>query len=193
MLRYELVPDLPRLAGAARVTRGAAAAVVRHGPWLETHERFFAEGAWTGEFGRGGLADATVLVGSGGVAGRDGVVFAGPTHTLERLQVLRTAEWVLVSNSLTFLLAEANDAPDPFYWFYDMDIIPIICGLKRHRRGLPTRRGATVSLFYHCNIRVDRELSVHVLPKPEPPAFRDYRHYVDFLREGPPALRQQHG
>ena len=58
---------IPKLGWCAHLRRGKAVAHVYHGPWVETRDDWFVEGAWTGPFERGELDNALFLVGSGGV------------------------------------------------------------------------------------------------------------------------------
>jgi len=58
---------IPRLGWCAPLRRGSGVAHVYHGPWVETRDDWFVEGAWTGQFEIGELDDALFLVGSGGV------------------------------------------------------------------------------------------------------------------------------
>ena len=46
---------LPRLAWCAHLRRGSGVARVYHGPWVETRDDWFVEGAWTGPFEEGQL------------------------------------------------------------------------------------------------------------------------------------------
>ncbi len=42
--------------------------------WVETHPRFFFEGAWNGDFPSGDASKATVCLGSGGTLDEEGVI-----------------------------------------------------------------------------------------------------------------------
>jgi len=90
---------IPALAWLLRVKRDGCA-LVEHGDWVETRERFFCEGAWSDSpFARGAFADASVFVGSGASLDDDGnLVLVTATNTIERLQVLRLGDKVLASN-----------------------------------------------------------------------------------------------
>ena len=57
---------LPRLAWCAKIARGSGAVVVEHGDWVETGEAFFAEGAWNRPVDDARMAEAEVMLGSGG-------------------------------------------------------------------------------------------------------------------------------
>jgi hypothetical protein len=69
---------------------------------VETREDRFFEGAWDGPVEGGAFDEATTFVGSGGRVDGDRVIFAGATHKLERLQSVRVADTLYVSNSLPF-------------------------------------------------------------------------------------------
>ncbi|HUG80995.1 MAG TPA: hypothetical protein VML01_04995 [Bryobacterales bacterium] len=183
VFEFECVDSLPLLAWCARV-ESAGVVRVRHGPGVEVRNDAFVEGAWDGEFGAMAFDEAIGLAGSGGRLRGDGVVFASPFHPLEYLYVLAIKDALLVSNSLAFVFAEADDRPDIRYYNYFFDL------LKHARRGLPnlpialpTAGGRRIRPFQVCNLRVDRDLTYHEIPKPLPAApacYGDY--YGELLR-----------
>ena len=86
-LTYKKYDDLPKLAWCAAIYRSGNVDVT-HGPWVETGDDFFCEGAWSGKFSEGDLS-GSVLMGSGAHIVNRALVVATPNHTLERLYVLR--------------------------------------------------------------------------------------------------------
>ena len=88
-LKFELISSLPHLAWCARVRRGEDVVLVRHGPWVETSEDCFFEGAWDGPFESRRFDEAVMLAGSGGRLIQVAIIFAAPTHMLERIQPSR--------------------------------------------------------------------------------------------------------
>src|SRR3954470_14396537 len=120
---FQLDDSLPRLAWCARVSRGADAVTVRHGPWVETSARLFFEGAWNAAFGEGNPSLATACFGSGGELLDRGIRFVTPTHMLERIHLMTVGDDVVVSNSLAFVLAETGEEVDPAYKFYHFDLM----------------------------------------------------------------------
>lgn len=173
---------IPALAWLLRVNRDGCA-LVEHGDWVETRERFFCEGAWSDSpFARGAFADASVFVGSGASLDDDGnLVLVTATNTIERLQVLRLGDEVLASNSLAFLLARSGDALDQGYKHYEWDFCSIIEGIDRYTRSVPTRGGRSVRLYYHCNVAIDRALRLIEKPKRRAAPFHSFAGYRDHL------------
>jgi hypothetical protein len=147
---------------------------------VEVADGFFCDGAWAGEFQHGEL-DRHLLLGSGGRLKGERVVFATPHHTMERLYTLRLPDALLVSNSLAFVFAQAEDAPDPRYLFYAGDIASIIHGLHRYQRTLPTRARRRVEMYAHCNVSIGSALEVREEPKSPSPTFVSYEDYTAFL------------
>ena len=80
---YQKADSLPRLAWCARLSRGSLEVPVRHGPWVETREDRFFEGAWEGDFGAGRFDEAVAFTGSGGIVGPTGTTFVGPVNSFE--------------------------------------------------------------------------------------------------------------
>lgn len=175
-------PHLPPLAWTARLVQKNPVVVVRHGSAVETRRSLFFEGAWDGEFSSGRFADALTFSGSGAVLTDEGVLFSSSTHTLDRLHLIRVADSLIVSNSLAFLFQEAEDSPDPAYWYYDADLSSIVEGLNRHRATIPTAHGNTIYLYYHCNVHVGSQLDTVKMSKRTPQPFGSYGEYVGFLR-----------
>jgi hypothetical protein len=187
--RFHRHDALPRLAWCASLRRRDATVDVHHGPWVEVAADWFVEGAWDGDFGIGEVASG-FLMGSGARLTGDGVVFAAPSHTLERLHLLRRGDVLFVSNSLVFVLAAAGDGLDPNHTAYRQDFESVIRGLDRYVRSLPTRAGRRVDIVYHANVAVDRDLAVHETPKAPVKEFASFADYTGFL-EGTVAAIQR--
>jgi hypothetical protein len=179
---YSRVDSLPPLAWCARVRRGSGDVTVSHGPWVETHESFFFEGAWNGDFAADRPSGASACFGSGGELLSEGVSFVTPTHMLERIQMAAVGDDLFVSNSLAFLLAATNDGMDPKQKFYHFELMSNMKGYRAYRESVRTRSGRQVRLFYHCNVVVKPDLSVDVRPKTLPPEFQSYEQYLGFLQ-----------
>src|SRR5262245_26573830 len=113
---------------------------VFHGPWVETADDFFFEGAWSGEF-QSPEFDTTQCMGSGGKISRGRLLISSPSHTLERIFLLRANRTLWISNSFAFVLACAQDNVHPRALLYSVKLASITNGLHRHARWLPTRNG----------------------------------------------------
>lgn len=182
-LVYRKSDWLPRLAWCAQIKKNESEVIVHHGPWVETNESAFFEGAWSGDFEDFGFIDSVACCGSGGKLTNNGITFATPTHTCEGLQIIQHEEDIFVSNSLAFVLVKADDSYREDYPFYHHDFYSIIDGLDKYVRNVPTRKNRCVDLFYHCNVHINHDLSVIEKPKINPPAFSHYDEYVEFLRK----------
>jgi hypothetical protein len=180
--RFQRLDTLPRLGWCARVTRGDDEVVVWHGPWVETRPGAFVEGVWDGPFAADGFDRAATFCGSGGRLDGDGVVFASATHLYEPIQSLRVGDALLVSNSVVFLLVEADDEPDPAYLHYGPDLLEYWrLGTAGGPKTFPTARGRRFERHHGRNLLVRPDLSLGLGEKPAPPAPRDYGEYVGQL------------
>jgi hypothetical protein len=179
---FKEIQGLPPLAWCAQFTQFESLVTVYHGRAVEIVSDFFFEGAWAGEFSDGGFDDATACVGSGGKITASGVLFATPSHMLERLHTIRVGDQLIVSNSLAFTLAVINDACDIMYRFYHFDLMSNMKGLRKYKDRIKTRKGNTVRIYYHCNFLVQSDLSIKKLMKHLPMPFTSFEHYVGFLR-----------
>src|SRR6185503_13245895 len=110
-LSFRQIDALPRLAWCATLVEGHDTVEVLHGPWVETADGFFCEGAWSGPFASREI-DSNILMGSGARVMGDTLMVSAPNHTLERLFVLRKRRTLLISNSFAFTLARAEDNVD---------------------------------------------------------------------------------
>lgn len=176
---------LPRLAWCASMTVGSDVAELWHGTWVETREGGYVEGAWDDDFAGGRFDQATALFGSGGRAETDGWHFATPTHMMAHLFALPLEGRLVISNSLAFLLAQAEDSLDPAHARYYFDFLR--CrrrGLRQPPAGytLPTARRRRIHLFIDTNILILPDLSLHLRPKTTGPAPTDFASYRDLLQ-----------
>ena len=187
---FKVSETLPHLAWCARISSKDSQVVIRHGDWVDVGEDFFFEGAWNGAFLQGAFTDATVCMGSGGTISADGIVFAAPTHTLERLQLIQTKDTIFVSNSLAFLLVEAGDWCDIAYKSYIRDITSITKGIRHFTKTIPTQEANVVHLYYYNNILVRPDLSVTLLEKRNPLPFSCYRDVCIFMQDALYELNQ---
>ncbi len=182
-LQYAISANLPSLAWCAVLDSDQPSVLVRHGPWVETRDESFVEGAWSGPYDDMGFSHALTFTGSGGLLTADGLLCATSTHSVEPLYVLRAGHQLHCSNTLPFVLASAHDDIDPNYRFYDVDLTSMAFGLGRHCSRIPTRRHNWVHLYYYCNILLSPDLSVHTQPKVQPRPFASFADYRALLED----------
>lgn len=157
---------------------------VRHGPWVETRDDWFAEGAWDGELSGDGLAGATFFTGTGARLEGDTVRFIGPTSMLDRLVSVRVGDALYVSNSLPGLLAVTEDRPDPAYPYYFWDLVDALrVGVRFPEKSLRMLSGRRVALHDYGDIVIDADLSLRRAEKHGPDAPRDFEHFDAVLRD----------
>lgn len=179
---FEQVDELPRLAWCARLRAGEALVSVRHGPWVETSEDAFFEGAWDGDVEEGRFDTALTFAGTGARLLGDGVLFSAPTNFIERLYSVRIDDSLWVSNSMVFLLVQAGDGLDPAYPHYYGDILGHYqAGLLRKIKTLPTRLGNRVRLHDYRNVLVRPDLSMQDQSKILTEAPGNFREYTELL------------
>jgi len=184
-MRFEFVPcaTLPKLGWCAHLRRGSDVARVYHGPWVETRDDWFVEGAWTGPFERGEIDSALFNVGSGGVLRAGRAVFCAQTDMIERLYSLRAGADLYISNSPAFVLAMAGDEPDPCYPFYDRKLQGYASdGISRKHKTIRTRLGRRVQLHDHCQVAAGDDLRLVRIEKPIFPRPASFGEYVAMLQ-----------
>lgn len=179
--RFRENPALPRLAWCAEVVRSAPVVTVEHGAWVETRPGGFVEGVWNAPFSSNEFAHSDLVLGSAGSFQGGDAVFTPTTHTMERLCSLRLDDRLFVANSLAYLLEATGSRLDVRDWSYESVLMTFLRGYRRAAHVLEIANGRSVGLHYHESIVVGDDLSVCALDPPEPPAFVDYRHYIDYL------------
>lgn len=184
-LVYHSQRSIPRLAWCAVLRKGSPEVHVYHGTSVEVQEAFFVEGAWDGDFTRGLFDQSSFFLGTGGklLRGADqrGVVFATPSHTLERLWSISSEDCLFVSNSLPFILSMSRSSLDITYLYYERDLNSILKGINSYVRTLPLLGKRELRVHYYCNVFVDSTLALTEFAKPRIEPFRDYEHYLDAM------------
>lgn len=180
---YRPNPDLPRLAWCAHLTRDDDAIVVHHGPWVETREDCFFEGAWNGPFTAGGFENADMLLGTGAKITETGPVFAAPSHPVERIYSVHLPDALIVSNSLVFLLVAADDQPDPTYADYFFDWWRNLRGATRTSLFLRTYRGRRVQVDDGCNLRITPDLAIERQLRKRSASPQSYEQLIGLLQD----------
>lgn len=182
-LEFEESNALPLMSWCASVGRDGVVRVW-HGQGVETRSDRFLEGAWDGDFEAFDFDGAMSVAGSGAVL-RDGVcVFAAPFHPLEKIFVLQGERETLLSNSLVFLLEQADDGLDSAHPTYFFDLVRMVRrGITRQPTAtLPTARGRRVEIYVACRLWIDADLRLQCRPMPlgHPPT--NYAEYFELLR-----------
>jgi hypothetical protein len=183
MLHFKFLPQpsLPKLAWCARLLESNDEIVIEHGEWVETRPGFFVEGAWDGAFEAGKLAQAGVLLGSGGQLCGETALFATTTHTKERLQSVRLRDELLISNSLAYLLGAAGDSLDVDYRYYERDFMTSLKGIRKAKKFIPTAAGRRIRLHYSEKIRIGRSLKIQTERYADGPGFSTFEEYTDVV------------
>lgn len=173
---------LPRLAWCARLDRGSSTVHVDHGPWVETSDDFFIEGAWNRPFRERRPSQATACLGSGAELAGDAVRFVAPTHMLERLHAIEAGDSLWLSNSLVFVVAATGEHLDERYRNYHFDLMTNMRGYRRYLPGVRLKSGRDLRVFFHANLLVGSDLVIRAEDKALPAEFRGYSDYVNRLR-----------
>lgn len=178
---YHPIDSLPRLAWCAMVSRGKGTIDVFHGPWVETREGFFTDGAWDGDFEQGQMHRSLHPMGFGARCIEDRAVFCCPCHPMERLHLAASEQSLILSPSLCFVLAMSGQSLDIQYPYYHADFISFVSGIDRHVGSIPLSGGKSLRVFHYRNLWIDQDLGLEVRYKAAPPDFEDFHDYRTFL------------
>lgn len=178
---YHPIDSLPRLAWCAVVSRGRDAIAIYHGPWVETRDSFFTDGAWDGEFEQGQIHRGLHSMGFGARCVENRAVFCCPCHPMERLHLVESSQALFLSPSLIFVLAMSNRSLDIQYPYYHADFISFVSGIERHLGAIPLAGGGRLRVYHYRDLWIDRNLGVDIRHKAVPPDFENYENYRAFL------------
>jgi hypothetical protein len=185
--KYTAMPTWPLLAWLACCESGSASIRVYHGTQVETTETFFCEAVWAGEYALGAIDQTDIIAGTGGRMRPGEVIFVSPGSTVDRLQFMRIANGVWVSNSLPCLLAASGAAVDPTYDRYYEDFYTVVKGLDGYQRLLATSHG-DVEFVYFDNLRWDGDKPRRVAKPGGDERLDSFDDYLDFLQKSMSAL-----
>lgn len=182
-LHYTEIKDLPPLAWFAEIKDGSVD--VLHGAQVEISDTWFVEGAWSGEFSKGGFIHSDWFCGTGGLLCGDRIIFSTPTHVTSGLFMTKSAEAYRVSNSLYFLMQKSGLHLDAQYLKYETDFNSITKGIKKYNPNIHVldrnERPASVTVYYYRNIEIDNSNQCSVTEKKKVAPFADFEDYQSRL------------
>jgi hypothetical protein len=98
-----------------------------------------------------------------------------------------------VSNSIAFILVQADLSPDLDYLNYVTDFATICDGISEYRKEIPIEKDNVLMLAYYQNLMIDSDLRVQTVDKCKPPQVNDYISYKQFLSQSLQSLSQNAG
>ena len=180
VLTVDRRPELPALAFAAEIVAGRRAVAVVCGPAVEIDDRGIIAGAWAGSFNLRAIEDAATSIGTALLLTADGVVALAGTASASPLYLCRVGPRLIVSNSLAFALAQADDRLVASHPFYPQDLCTFVFGSHRYRHTVPTQCGR-LSVFYGATT-IGEDLRARPAMVREPPRFPDFSAYKAYLK-----------
>lgn len=167
--------SLPPLAWLARIERDRATVDVTCGSSVRSTDSSVFEGTWSGDLGIDDLGQATTVYGSGVVVDAGGPLVITPSHTAAGVFAVHNRGALLVSNTLSGLLAAAGLELDPAA-DYPGRFVTVLDGASASPIELPTS-GNPIGYHFFRNLRLDGDEVVQVGRPREGRfvAFADYR------------------
>jgi hypothetical protein len=149
---------------------------------VETRDDCFFEGAWDGPLEAYRFDQAIALFGSGGRLADDAILFASPSHLYERLHSIRVGEELYISNSLAFLLAQAEKELDINYPHYFFDFLEYYRnGIRITKKRIRIQDQRYVELHDCGNFMVKPDLTITRFEKNVDAPPSDFNDYVAFM------------
>jgi hypothetical protein len=178
MLKCLLEPAVPPLAWLFAMLPDGESTLL-HGSGVWAHDEGFIEGCLAAEPGVH-PGDAANVFGSVLTRRGNGWLFVTPSHTLESLYFYRHASGWSASNSLAFLAAHHGIEP-PWDPRYGAKFASLCLGIEKYERSLwRTAEGEMLRVAYD-NAELTFAGELRFVPKPLPPAFRNFGEYVEYL------------
>ena len=179
--KYELLDAIPSLAWLMKITKNEEV-LVKHGKMVETRDRFFVSGVWDGNFEEGNFVSANFSCCSGGIINNDGdVIITTPSHLQEAVFSLSQTNYLIISNSLPFLLSEVNMRLDENYHQYEADFCSVVFGEKDAAKFIPLLEGCRVRMHRNCNMSISDYHRIKEVSKCVYNRFNNYNEYFNFL------------
>ncbi len=181
-LLYHICPNLSKLAWLAEFHIGDENVHVYCGSAVETGVDFFVSGVWSDEFAEHGFLSSDFFCGTGAVLDGDKLVFATPSHDLERLLLFQSEDVIAVSNSFPFLTSFLDLRLDKRVDQYEAINCSILKGPAGLVERIPLEGGKFVRQFIVSLLTVDNELHVLRSPRPKVPPFLSFSDYWSRLQ-----------
>ncbi|WP_395403699.1 hypothetical protein ACHMW6_33560 [Pseudoduganella sp. UC29_106] len=172
--------QLPPLAWCAWTSDAGGTVSLLHGRWVEVGEHFFVEGAWSGDYAAARPDLSELAFGSAGVIADGVLTFVSSTATTDYLYYRDSAEGLIVSNSLPFLLARLDELLDARCAHYGAICESITQGIDAYQAEIPTAHGTVRRLMFR-NLVWDGA-AVRLVDKPSGKPFSNYEEYAAYLR-----------
>ena len=190
--------DIPPLAWLLNESGQAGVPELFHGAGVAVFHNWFFEGCFDGNVSQDGILASSNVFGSGMVNGRGNRHFITPSHNFEGLYVLQGDSFFSVSNSLSFLI-EYHRLNVPFDFNYGARFASAVFGIKEYVSELFSFHIGKLSRIIFTNFCINTRQQIDCLSKPEPPSFRNFNQYTEYLQatlrrmfaNGQDASRQQ--
>lgn len=183
-MRLEAIPvfEWPKLAWLAVLDDNSCAALVYHGPLVETSKDWVVCCVWSGKFSEGNFDEVELVFGTGVRRRGSNLVFVNSGAGQERLWYCNHEGKRYISNSLPAIMAFSGLSLRPDYPRYRDDILSVERkGLESYVRAIPTD-SSDVHVVYFRNLVYDGR-NLREVDKPErTPSFPDYVSYSTFLK-----------
>lgn len=178
---FKLLEDVSKLAWCAHIEQSPEPTLnAYHGSAIELFEDGFVEGAWDGNFLCLNFDQTEFFIGTGAKLTEQGhLLFATPSHPLERIYLIREAHHLYLANSLPLLLALSQHQLDLSYRHYEHDLASILWGLEHYIKAIPLKGNFQLELHYYCNLLINPH-TLKITPQEKIPIkpfsdFNDYR------------------
>lgn len=185
---YIVKHTLPPLSWLAIVSNGREVIDVYTGNAVETFDDFFVSGAWDGDFEIGDFDKCNFACCTGARLQDSRISFLTPHHLNACIFSIKMSDNILVlSNSVSFLLAITGDRFDPDYYEYDSDFCIEFLG-KRNMKppffsNTKLLNKSILNIYSYAKVSVDINLSVTIERRHTSFRFNNFTDYRQALSD----------
>ena len=185
-INYEIKKDFPALAWIAIVNNSNVHVICGGG--VECKNKYFVEGAWSGDFGLGKFSSSEWFCGTGAEIKNDSIVFSTPTHvTYSLFSAIDEQRGVVISNSNNLLMAYLDYKYDPNYIDYEIDFNTVLDGINNYKKDIHVltnlEEKKSIQIHYFCDLIIDSNNNFKIVQKDRINDFNSYYDYENRLKK----------
>lgn len=178
---YTIKKALPPLSWLAVLKNNSESILVYAGCAVEVFDDFFVSGVWDGDFEQGDFEHCNFACCTGARLKGDNVMFLTPHHINACIFGIKDNDTLILSNSVSFLLAYTDNCFDPDYYEYDKDFCCETLGFRNlnppYHSSTPLLNNKRLNIYSFTKILIDRNHSIKLEKRKSDFQFTSFYNY----------------